>query len=636
MFPKPASSFGASAASAASAAGTVFLFLFAFGYFWLRVDPALQYQYRMPLFFAGDAFRAEFLAKPGGLVEYAARYVFQWYQAGWLGALIATGILAGLFGMARPWFGLARPGSPGLLHHLPLGLLLILGGQYEYPWLETALGLLVGLSAAVLYGTIPWSLPWLRLPVFWALSVFIGYAAGIVPAVWFGLMGGLMELTVTRRRALGAACLASGLFILALYFKLFNRPPAELVAGWPAGYAGYLTAGVYLCYPLGLVWLAARKSWCAEEPTVPVKGKLPRRPRPDMRQRLPSLGQSGWVGAALSWSVILTTAGAAWVGVDNNRKALIEVDYRSSREEWSQVLEAAARIQRFNASSRVNIIRALYHRGLLLEAMFCGLQSLEFGLLPGPEEGMEVLRSLSASLLELGQVNLAEHWAHEALEDIGDRPDLLKLLFRINVVKGKPQAARVFLGLLAKNPAFRSWADELGRRLDRDATLADDPAISRLRAVKVTTDFPGSHISTPVLLQQALHSSPTNRMAFEYLMAHYLLSLKPEGILKNLNRLDDFHLAGLPRHLEEALLEYRREILAQNKSAPEFNLFGRSIRAETVQRYDRFNQVLASYQGDPASARGKLARDFGDTYWFYRLFEETTARPGGFPREKTP
>lgn len=633
MLPKPASSF---AANATRAAGTALLFLFAFGYFWLRVDPALQYQYRMPLFFTGDTFRAEFLARPGGLLEYGTRYLFQWYQPGWPGALIATGILAGIFALARPWFGLARPGSSGLLHHLPLGLLLILGGQYEYPWLETALGLLASLGAAVLYGSLPWGVPWLRLPVFWASSVFLGYAVGILPAVWFVLLAGLLELTVARRRALGAVCLASGLFILALYFRLSHRAPGELLSGWPAGYAGYLTAGLYLCYPVGLVWLAAWASPCAREPAAPVKGKSAGRPQPGLRQRLQNFGESGWVRAALTWIVILAAAGAAWAGVDGNRKALLEVDYRSSREEWRQVLEAVPRIQRFNASSRVNINRALYHRGLLLEAMFCGLQSLEFGLLPGPEQGLEVLRSLSANLLELGQVNLAEHWAHEALEDTGDRPDLLKLLFQINVVKGKPQAARVFLGLLGKNPAFRFWAQERERRLDRDATLADDPGISRLRAVKVATDFPGSHISTPVLLQQLLHSNPINRMAFEYLMAHYLLTLKPEGILKNLNRLDDFHIAGLPRHVEEALLEYRREILAQNRSAPEFNLFGRTIRPETVQRFDRFTRVLANYQGDASAARGSLARDFGDTYWFYRLFEETTARPGGFPRENTP
>ena len=58
-------------------------------------------------------------------------------------------------------------------------------------------------------------------------------------------------------------------------------------------------------------------------------------------------------------------------------------------------------------------------------------------------------------MFELGQVNEAEHMAQESLEFDGDRPDVLRVLAKINIIKGRPQAAAVFLNALRQIP-FRA------------------------------------------------------------------------------------------------------------------------------------------------------------------------------------
>jgi hypothetical protein len=156
--------------------------------------------------------------------------------------------------------------------------------------------------------------------------------------------------------------------------------------------------------------------------------------------------------------------------------------------------------------------------------------------------------------------------------------------------------------------------------LDGDPKLAEDGELARLRSLRVTTDQPGGSPSA-LLLQQLLQANPRNRMAFEYLMAHYLLSMKPENIVPHLDRLAAFNILELPRHLQEALLAYQRHVLLESKRT--VNLRGQTFRPEIQRRFERFLEILTSFQGNAEAARAIMARELGDTYWYYSLYEET-------------
>jgi hypothetical protein len=53
---------------------------------------------------------------------------------------------------------------------------------------------------------------------------------------------------------------------------------------------------------------------------------------------------------------------------------------------------------------------------------------------------------------------------------------------------------------------------------------------------------------------------------------------------------------------------------------PKLPLFGRSLSMSTQRRYSQFSQVLALHRDDPRRAKIELAKQHGDTFWYYYLY----------------
>ena len=128
--------------------------------------------------------------------------------------------------------------------------------------------------------------------------------------------------------------------------------------------------------------------------------------------------------------------------------------------------------------------------------------------------------------------------------------------------------------------------------------------------------------STEQILQQCLEANPSNRMAFEYLLAHYLLTSDMEGFASVAPRLKDFY-PELPTHVQEALLGFRNEI----GSLPP-GIDGSAIDAETESRFQSFLSIWTQRQnGPPEEAWKALEPGFGGTWWFFYIFGRTAAGP---------
>jgi len=275
-------------------------------------------------------------------------------------------------------------------------------------------------------------------------------------------------------------------------------------------------------------------------------------------------------------------------------------------------------VRTWPAAARLDLTRALFHAGRLPEDLFTFPQTRGLDLLPGYDAGLAMARAEAQTLLELGQVNLAEHMAHESLELAGARPETLRLLAQINILKDLPGAARVFLNRLRLMPFRHAEAERLLQLLAADPGGANQAGLSAIRTRLPRTDEPDAGLPTEALLQQLLKANPTNRMAFDFLLAHRLLNTQLDELLADLGRLDGFRDPVLPRPCEEALLLYR-----DRAPAKPVDLRGRQIRPATIARYRRFSDLIRRYPSQPATARAVLAPEFGDTFWFYALFGET-------------
>ncbi len=223
--------------------------------------------------------------------------------------------------------------------------------------------------------------------------------------------------------------------------------------------------------------------------------------------------------------------------------------------------------------------------------------------------------------LALGRVNESQRWAHEGLATEGETPRLLERMALVYILNGNPEAAKTFLKALERVPFQAVRARQYLAALDRDPSMNGDPLVASIRPLMLHHDHVGSW-STEQILQQCLETNPSNRMAFDYLVGHYLLTCDTKGLAGRAPRLKDFYDV-LPTHVQEALLVFWQE----NGSLPP-GIDESAIDIGTESRFRNFVEVMAQHQNGPVeNSWDAVAPDFGSTYWFFITFGRTLAGP---------
>jgi hypothetical protein len=302
---------------------------------------------------------------------------------------------------------------------------------------------------------------------------------------------------------------------------------------------------------------------------------------------------------------------------DKPTRRVLLIDYYAHRQDWKKVLAIAGQSAVNPDYIQCQANRALYHCGLLCSEMFDFVQHPRTKNLFLYEEAA-VLLPLQASdvFLDLGLVNEAEHWAHEATSIKGFTPWVLQRLVEVNLLKGERAVAGKYLKRLDKTLWFRGWAKDHRKFLaDPNAILAD-PRLARIKAGMPTTDFivPLSDLE---LCLTAMLDHPGSRMVFEYYMAKCLMEYDLVEFTAALPRLAGLGYARIPRHFEEAIC-----ICLQLPGLRSRMPAGLQISRETVQKFQDFNRILAKYNQDRAAARHELLA-YRNTYWFYAQYYYT-------------
>jgi|DewCreStandDraft_5_1066085.scaffolds.fasta_scaffold00003_323 hypothetical protein len=577
-----------------------------FVYVATRLQPTLEWHRDQPQFYWTQDFFRLFWREPGGLVRYAAAALAQCDVHNWSGALVFT-ILAGGLGTLGCAL-LKRAGAVALLPAAFAPPLLFL-------WLRQAFG-----ASALIAG--------LGVGLAWALAL------GLSRGTRSGSAGGLLlSWLVAAGVYLGAGFWAWLAFLVAIEAFPWASPRSWLRTGvfWLGSLAA--AVGVAWSYGAGLVPgmegpdpVKRQLLWGALALGVPVLALIRARVVPRFppavdgpakagSTSLPALSWAGLKSAsgrtALVATVLLAVAVAADFDRDARRVSALLV--AAAHEDHLQVLEQAGTLPRLPAAAEIVLHRSLYHTGRLLDELFRYENLSLWRLLPGTEAGAAACRAQVPTLLELGQVNEAERLAHEALEFEGPRPDLLRWLAEVNVLKDRPAAARVFLNALSRHPVHRVRAQERLHALMMDPAGTNDARLRLIRQRMVRTDLPHSGMPTALLLEQLLDTDPSNDMAWQYLLAHHLLSCDLERFVRWLRRRQPLPWTQWPRHCEEAVLLY--QWLSPDGPAPP-NL---PIRPETRQRFMAFRTALAQGALQSDEGRRRLAETFRGTYWLYHL-----------------
>ncbi len=629
----------------------IFFVLF-YLYLWFVVDLRLLYQgggviTNFPVFFTDWPFFRTFLSRPGGLVEYLSAFLSQLVYYSWAGALVVT-LQAWLLCLCTGYFFKAI-NAPRLrcIRFIPPILLLVLYGRYTYHFVTT-MALLAALLfvslylrlvakhvSQIRYSPTRWvSSKLFDLLVFLVLSVIL-YALAAGAYLLFAVLCAIYELLFKRRwymcllYVLLAALLpyvAGVLFFDVSIVDAFTDllPVSWKILDWPSRNRMVTVVHVlYLLLPLtalglGLLQIAMKESRFSEKRSKSRLSKGHEKGWPAKSSKLIASLISGYAARpVLRWviesSVLFAVAGAvAFFSHNAEQKSLLAVHYYACRRMWPQVLTTAHRYPYSN--SVINAVnRALYHTGRLGYDMFSYPQHPDALLLTAEDRDLRYWHKFDTQI-NLGLMNMAERNLVECMEVYGEHPMILKRLAFINMVKGNYGSARIYLGAISNTLFHTDWANHYLALLQSDPNLSTDAQIQHLRSIRLQQDHGGLFHAKQKAFSALLEKNSQNRMAFEYLMAWYMLTKQLDKFIENIGRLNDFEYTEIPRHYEEALLIY---VLGTNKPV---YLGGRSPNPDMRRQIKHFSQTFNRYGRNKRAAFRELAGVYGDSYFFYHLY----------------
>ena len=587
---------------------------------WLWIDPKLIYHahgwmLQFDIYVPGMHTFEDTPYLPGAAVNRLAGLLSHYHACAWLGAAIITAVAWLLcFGTGRLIVAFGDARWLRWLQFAPALAVLAQYGRYSQ-YLPTNLGLVVALLLLYVYTRLPAKR---KLLSFVACALFTAaiYLATTGAGVIFVALVVLFDLFVRRRYALCVANAAfAGVAPLTAGLLLTNLPMASAYLAAVPMPGGNDSTSVLVALTVVLVPLLAGLDW--------VLRRLFGRDRPDPPPR-----RSAVVMPYILTFVLLSALGAtARLTINPAIRASMQLNYLARNGNWHQVLLQVRKIPDAYWTLFIgnDVNRALFHVNRLAYDMFSFRQHPDALLLnpatkfegPGLAQGYYRRAEL---LYELGLINPAEHAAHEALELVNYNPTALRQLARINMVKGLPNAACIFLRVMCKDFVHRDWALRCMARIDADPELTADIEIKRMRALMAerdTIDSARSKNANEDLFLPLFQKNAGNRMAFEYIMAVNLLAGDLDSAMSNIALLDNFDYPELeiPRHYEEAIL------LFTGMTGKRLELTGRRISRRSIDRFEAFRsrvrQLGANPVGDPAKA---LEADFGDTYYYYLTF----------------
>ena len=446
--------------------GVAVVLFFALGY-----PHHLHYQEQFQLFLFDSTYVWEIVRVPGGVADLLGRFSTQFFLYAWVGALII-----------------------GLLLSAVQLLTLRLSGS----------GSLYGLSF------VPAFLLWLFLLDENALM-------GGVWAVLLSLLAAWGILSLRKKLSTISYSLFTIVAILVLY--LLVGPvclPIPIESLW--------TGAHYHRYPTVFPWLlwgAAFSIWGLMGIALLI-------------HRFPKhFSLHSPLSSHLLTALVVAIMGSfVWKNANFRAEKVMQYDFMARHQQWNRILETANREKPNNQIGVTVQNLALAMHGVLLDQLFNYHQNGIAGLLPDVKEDATSPLPTAEAFYQLGMINVAQRTVFEAQEAILDFQKSSRCYVRLaqtNLINGQYEVARKYLTALQKTLFYRDWANETLPLLGDEAAIAKHPEYGRLRKMAYDDDFYFSDHVTPEMLQSLYLRNRDNGLAYQYLVAYYLLTGDQEG-----------------------------------------------------------------------------------------------------------
>ena len=511
------------------------LFAVAVALFWaFPYRCALSYQEQYQLFLFTPSYFTERISVPGGLADYVAEFITQFYYVYALGTILLALVF---FCLQRlTWVLMRRSGvSPSwyLLSFIPTMALWALMGN-ENVLLSFAIALL-GMEEIMLHYIIvrDHSRGWTAPAVYLLIAIPVGY--WLVGPVVIGLSLILMSdsqiqsnVSVTNIKSAQAQSPAE---------EKVHRKPLVTPLGWTLLSVLYFVAVVWLCghflqYPYyklfgGINYFRYPGIIPASQWIVAALFAL----LPLAASNLPRLEGKKAMRTEIAQLVVIVLAAVPLLRFSFDRATyeLIDYDYLVRTHQWQRIIEKAGKHQASSPMSVSCVNLALAMQGQLCDRLFEFYQNGAEGLFPTFTRDMTSPLPTAEVFYQLGMVNDAERYTFEAQEAIPNYRKSGRLTRRIaqcEIVNGNYAVAAKYLRMLEHSLFYRQWAKSQERFLYNDVAVKADPEYGRLRDIRIKRHdylFSDQEMDQMLGLLLVDNKKYDNRMAYEYLIAYELL-----------------------------------------------------------------------------------------------------------------
>jgi len=562
----------------------------------------------------------ETLSLPGGLVRYVSVFLTQFFMFRWIGPVV---VVLQVWAIALcidrivekcdgKWFGWMR--------YMPGIVILFFYTSYVYHF-ETTMAMLVVLGLFNSYITVSTN-KWQMSLVWFVVLMVIAYYFAAGSSLLFVVMCGIYELAVKKRAIAGLGCFLSGAVIpllIGVYgFGVSHIGAYSELMPWSWRITKYDLSNrmipwlyvIYGCMPACLLFMGFFKE--SERETRSSKRKKDKKKSSKKMWRAGSDSSSGVIKWIACTVVLLGIAGGgAYYFVNDQLKTLYEIEYCRGEGDWEKVLELADK-QPGQLLSMQARNQALYHLGRFGDEMF-NYQQHPDGLMLSHVAFTKSYWHKYDLYIDLGLIGQADEVLTESMVTFRDNPFVLKKLAMVNMISGRNQTARVYLGALQKRLFFGEWAQGYLAKLKNGPELRGDDEIQRLRSL-IPKGKDGRFLSTPEMqLKTQIANGKKNKMAFEYLLALYMLRGEMWNVAEVAGKMEEYDYEKIPVAFEEAIL------LNNKYNKKKISLKKLKIRDETKRRFDEFIAATVRYRTKDA-ARSELTRKFKNTYMYYYFY----------------
>ena len=445
-------------------------------FFGLAYPHHLHYQEHYQLFLFDSTYVWDIVRLPGGVADLLGRFCTQFFLYAWVGALIIAVLLSAVQLLTLRLFSTVNVQWSYGLSYVPSFLLWL--------FLLDEHALLGGVWAVLLTLLAIWLL--IMLPGGWtrriAILVAIPVLYWVVGPNWNG----------------------------SHYYRFPKVFPTLLYAAWLS--AIVLPLLVRICQR----WLNNPHSTFHIPPSTFLRPDGSK--RPSAERHIPQFSFL-LVAVCMGWLV--------WKNANFKAEKVMQYDFMACHQQWNRILETVNKEKPNNQIGVTVQNLALAMHGQLVNQLFNYNQNGIAGLLPDVQSDATSPMPTAEAFYQLGMINVAQRTVFEAQEAILDFQKsgrCYKRLAQTNLINGNYEVARKYLTALQKTLFYSDWANETLQLLGNEEAIAKHPEYGRLRkSVYKDNAFFSDHV-TPDMLENLYFSNTDNSLAYQYLVAYYILT----------------------------------------------------------------------------------------------------------------